>query len=191
MPDCAPKIIGIVSADKDLPEQGDRRWRVKSDFTPDEYIAYGNIIRNRADGQNVKTFVSDEWTLEYDLARAGLAKDVWVAAHLAKADGQINTGKRAYADVVARAEENFLALERGLSEEELASKVYAQFVASAGVSKAIAAQYLAERLENRMDGGELTREDFEKIIPVYLANAINYVTTKLGPDLWPVDEGAN
>ena len=60
----------------------------------------------------MKTFVSDEWTLEYDLAHAGLAKDMWVAAHLAKEDDQINAGKRKLSTkVITDAESSFTALD--------------------------------------------------------------------------------
>ena len=189
MPDCAPKIIGLTRADEDLPDLAGRRWRVKSDFTPDEYVAYGNAVRTRADGQNVKTFVSDEWTLEYDLARAGLAKDVWVAAYLAKADAQISNRRKNIADVVTEAEDDFSALDDELSEEELASNVYALFVSGARASKAIAAQYFAERLQGRVDREELTREELEQTMPPYLVDAIKYVTTKLRPDVWPIEQG--
>ena len=190
MPDCAPQIIGLVGAGEQLPEKGDRRWRIKSDFTPDEYIAHGDAIKSRADGQNVKTFVSDEWTLEYELARAGLARDVWIAAYLAKADGQIDTRRKTVNDVIAIAEEEFEALDDDLSREELASEVYALFVSGARASKAIAAQHLIERLESRMEAEELTREELEEAIPAYLVDAITYVTTKLQPDFRDNLEGA-
>ena len=183
MPDCAPKIVGLLKADEDLPNKGQRRWRTKADFTADELVAHGDAIRKKADGQNVRTFVSNEWTLEYELARAGLARDVWVAARLAHADDRINAGNIDVADVVAEAERAFDELDDRWSKEELASNVYALFMTGAKVSKAVAAQYLAERLEDRMARRELSRKVLMDHLPSYLVDAIRYVTTQVRPNM--------
>ena len=182
MPDCAPVIVRMIKADEDLPDMGNRRWRIRSDFAPGKLAAHGDAIRKKADGQNIKTFVSDEWTLEYELARAGLASDVWVATHLAKADDQINAGNKDVVAVAANAEEDFAALDNDLLEEELASMVYALFMTGTKASKAIAAQYLTERLESRIKKGELNSKDLMEALPSYLVAAIKYVTTKLEPN---------
>lgn len=181
MPNCAPAIVGLVKAGDDLPDKADRRWRVKSDFLPGELEARGDTIRQKADGQNVKTFVSNEWTLEYDLAHAGLAEEVWIAAKLARADEQINAGSQDVADVIAEAEDSFAALGEGLAADELASRVYALFTTGTRASKAIAAQYLAERLERCVEDDQLTSDNLNAILPAYLLEAIEYVTG--GPDL--------
>jgi hypothetical protein len=60
-------------------------------------------------------------------------------------------------------------------EEVLASHVYASF-AKDRVSKAIAAQYLAERLQSNYREGKLTSDELRKRLPVYLTKAIDYVT---------------
>ncbi|MCH7865190.1 MAG: hypothetical protein IIC56_08270 [Proteobacteria bacterium] len=90
MPDCAPEIIGLVEEGQQWKEIGKRRWRAKSDYDDASLAAKSEGLRAKASGQKVETFVADEWTLEYDLAFFGLAKDVWIAAHLAKADERIN-----------------------------------------------------------------------------------------------------
>ncbi len=101
MPDCAPEITGRVIPGKTWPEKNNRRWRAKKDYTPQELTARREVIRDKASGQNVKTFVADEWTLEYNLAYAGLAREVFVAARLAAYDERIAAGNvKAY--VVAR-----------------------------------------------------------------------------------------
>ena len=182
MPVCAPAIVGWFKEGEDLPDKGGRRWRIKSDFTADELAAHRKAIREKADGQNVRTFVSDEWTLEYDLARAGLARDVWVAAYLAKADDQINAGNKAVADVTAEAEGDFAKLDHGISADELASQVYARFTTGARASKTIAAQYLAERLEKHVAEGKLNKENLTAALPSYLVEAIRYVTVRSEPD---------
>lgn len=176
MPDCAPVITGRVKDDDALPDKACRRWWVKSDFSAGELEAHTEVIRQKADGQKVKTFVSDEWTLEYDLAHAGLAQDVWVAAHLAKADERINAGTLDADVATADAEAGFAALGEGLSAEERASRVYALFTTGTTASKAITAQYLAERLEKRVKGGGLTADGLKAALPDYLKESIEYVT---------------
>jgi putative ATP-dependent endonuclease of OLD family len=188
MPVCAPVIVGRLREGDDLPDRADRRWRVESDFTADELTARSNAIREKADGQNVKTFVSGEWTLEYDLAHAGLAKDMWIAAHLAKADDQINAGNKKPAAVITEAVDSYTALVDGLPTEELASRVYALFTTGTKASKAVAAQYLAERLDKRVADGELNAESLTAALPPYLVVAIEYVTGGFEPDA-PADQG--
>ena len=158
MPNCAPAIVGRIREGDELPPKANRRWRIKKDFTEAELGAHGDAIREKADGQNVKTFVSDEWTLEYDLAHAGLAKDVWVAGTLAGQDDQINAGTKSVAVLVDEAEAAFAEFDDEMPTDKLAAHVYALFSAGKRVSKAIAAQYLAERLESRVADGELTPE---------------------------------
>jgi putative ATP-dependent endonuclease of OLD family len=140
----------------------------------------------------VQTFVSDEWTLEYDLAigpkdenggnSCNLAEDVYVATCLAENDEAINAGTIAGDDVARAAMAAFDVLKttavakNGSSvEETIAATIYAK-LARDGVSKPITAQYLAERLQSKRDGGELTREDLRKRLPKYLTQAIDYVT---------------
>ena len=182
MPDCAPIIVGRLKKGEKLPDKANRRWRIKADFTEDELRANSDAIRAKADGQNVKTFVSGEWTLEYDLAHAGLAKDMWAAAHLAKEDDQLNAGKKNSTSVISEAEANFAAIGDGIKVEELASHVYALFTTGKKASKAIAAQYLAERLENRVASGELTGAELKAALPPYLVSAIEHVTAARDPD---------
>lgn len=177
MPECAPAIVGLVEAGQEPPDKARRRWRVKEDFTPRELCLHRDAIRGKADGQNVKTFVSDAWTLEFDLARAGLAQDVWVAATLAKEDDQINAGTKDVASVSSDAEKAFVSLGIDLDADELASRVYAIFTTGNRASKAIAAQYLAERLDSRVASGDLTKDALIAALPRYLVAAIEHVTT--------------
>ena len=189
MPDCAPIIVGRLKKDEELPDKANRRWRIKADFTDDELKAHSEAIRSRADAQNVKTFVSDEWTLEYDLAYSGLAKDMWVAAQLGREDGQINAGNKTVATVTAKAETNFAAFDDKLTPQELASHVYALFITGKRVSKAITAQYLAERLEKRVEDGDLSVDELSAALPHYLVAAIEHVTQTIGRDMQPKNGG--
>lgn len=175
MPDCAPAIVGKVKEGEAWPDS--RRWRVRSDFKADTLAGRREEIRAKASGQNVETFVADEWTLEYDLACAGLAEDVWIGAHLALADEQINAKKTDRATVQSDAASKFAALEAtGISKEELACRVYALFTTGSQASKAVTAQYLAERLEKRVGDGALTQQGLKERLPPYLVAAIEYVS---------------
>lgn len=126
-----------------------------------------------------RRIVAGEWTLEYDLAYCGLARDVWIAAHLAKADEQINAGKTTREAVARKALRSFADLSsKNLPNEELASHVYAQFAADSAASKATAAQYLACLLEARQKKGQLTPATVRAALPPNLAAAIDHVTLK-------------
>lgn len=109
MPDCAPAIMGLnpnkrTSTGKPAP----RRWRMLSDFGTTDVerepkLAAHRQKRTRGDGQNVKTFVANHWTLEYDLAVGGLMDWVHRAAMLALHDAKINERKLTRKKVLERA----------------------------------------------------------------------------------------
>jgi putative ATP-dependent endonuclease of OLD family len=114
MPNCAPLITGKVGDGEDWPKPALRRWRVKKEV--DLPKARKDILE-KASGQCVKSFVSDEWTLEYDLAlgpkgrdgqfAGGLAKHVYVAACLAEKEEAINAGRKKTSEVIESALEEF------------------------------------------------------------------------------------
>jgi len=179
MPNCAGAITGKTLPTKEkLGQKGLDDKRVS--------------LRAKASGQCVETFVSDEWTLEYDLAYSGLAEHVYVAAHLAKRDEALG---EAILRTDTAAEGAFKTLENeakraveeenadGCSYEEiLAAKVYAQFTKGTRASKAVAAQYLAGRLQAKQAKGDLTVEDLRARLPRYLVQAIEYVTPTRAPE---------
>ena len=193
MPDCAPVIVGKLNEGAPWPDTAHRKWRAKKDLAAVDAL---NVLRSnketKASGQYVKTFVSDEWTLEYDLAlgpkdkagsfSTGLAEDVFVAARLAANDEAIHEDKRTIADVEATALSEFASIKSNVQakdgctvQEVLASQVYAMF-ADGTASKAIAAQYLAERLRAANKVGKLTSKELRNRLPTYLTAAIDYVT---------------
>lgn len=189
MPDCAPAIIGKVKEGEAWPSKDQRQWRAKCDFAGDELTARRETIREKASGQNVESFVADEWTLEYDLAYAGLGEHVWVAAQLARKDDQINAGTKDRDDVEIEARQAFAELvAQGLQKNEVASRVYALFTKGTAASKAVAAQYLAERLENLITKDELASEALKASLPAYLVAAIEHVTAAPAPAEAQADE---
>lgn len=179
MPDCAPEILGKIKLGEEIPKRppSKRQWRIKSEFSGNELAERKQSRIDKASGQNVRTFVAGEWTLEYDLAYSGLAYEVWQGAVLALADHRIHDGKVTRQDVVKERASEFSAL-NGLTAEVLASHVYSKFEAE-GASKAIGAQYLAELLEEAFEKGNLNSEGLCSKLPSYLVDAIGYVTIPL------------
>lgn len=205
MPDCAPLLLGKVK-EGEWPEKNSRRWKAKKDFgTSAELANYRKEKDAKATGQYVKSFISDEWTLEYDLAlgpkddkavfTGGLAEEVFVAVCLAEADESINAKKKTVDEIKQIAVGEFAGIKKSsvakdgcAVEEVIASIVYAKLVRS-GVSKAIVAQYLAELLKLRFGEGESINNDLRQCLPAYLTNAIDYVTggSKVKPEQKNVD----
>lgn len=146
MPNCAPVIIGSVKEGDDWPQINKRRWRAKKDIGDEKALQdHREKKRAKAAGQYVKTFVSDQWTLEYDLSLGpkgengvfpgGLAEDVFIAACLADDDDAINAGTKEIANVEQAAIAKFASLKGATeakdgctTEEVLASSVCAKFV---------------------------------------------------------------
>lgn len=190
------KIVGRFGFERDedieKDENSKRKWRSEND--PKFGLLLANaassnnieIGRNRYlfkksedDGQFVKTFVSDQWTFEYDLAFAGLAEEVFIAAKLAIADEKLHTSsdyQTEYSKAHDDARSNFRKLrERGHDNEELAILAYAPFISGRKASKSIAAQYLSDILVARFKISD-NDEALESRLPTYLVEAIKYTT---------------
>ncbi|MPQ71780.1 MULTISPECIES: AAA family ATPase [unclassified Pseudomonas] len=185
MPDCAPAILGLVDDDDDPRWNGKhRRWKAMRHFGDDEGSRNKSLSDRRVklkadDAQNVETFVADHWTLEYDLAFAGLAKQLLVAARLAENDDVLNQEKKKHEEVIREAETEFGQLSQ--SSETLAhlcSHIYSLFTTKKA-SKAITAQYLVDVLDNDLQRKVLSREQIVDSLPGYLKEAITYATTRL------------
>lgn len=177
MPDCAPVITGRVSPGEAWPEKKKRRWRAKMDYTPQELTARREEIRSKAAGQNVETFVADEWTLEYDLTHAGLAREVFVASRLAMEDEHIAAGKVKPYIVVRQALRDFNDLAgKHANLDELATHIFEPFINDSRLSKATAAQYLACILQSRHRRGRMKPESLRSMLPRYIVGAIEHVT---------------
>ena len=183
MPDCAPQILGLVVDDDDAKWISPRRrWyatRHFGDTEPEQEVAL-TARRNKlreGDDQNVKTFVADHWTLEYDLAYFGLAKEIYTAATLAKNDDPLNEDRKTLDVVLGEAAECFATITaESQTREEIGSKVYKMF---SSASKAITAQYLAGLLEDSVAKGDLSAEQLRALLPPYIIGALEFATTRL------------
>jgi len=188
MPNCAPLILELVTDDEDPKWASPRRkWRVKREFGVNAVEQLAGLKAKRVrlsegDGQNVSTFVADEWTLEYDLAFAGLDEEVYIAAVLAANDDPLNDEKKTHLDVVAVAKAryaSFVAIADG-DREVLCSHIYEMF-SSKRASKAIAAQHLADLLNERFSKYEIDSAWLTARLPAYIKDSISFATTPTAP----------
>lgn len=124
-------------------------------------------------GQCVKTFVSPHWTLEYCIALSPDLREmefeaIKSAGQEMKEDGY--SGKEVT--------EDWATFSSGLEDVTLAKKIY-ELVKSDGkkkISKAIAAQYLAKSLEEKLGDKDLTDKIKKDENIDYIIQAINHVT---------------
>lgn len=171
MPDCAPGICidkKYTLDKKTWPEKVNRAWRTESDFTKEAAEAHLEKIKERADGQRVRTYVAGHWTLEYDLAYKGLQnkdmKEVLINSLIKVSYAPQNrTNKK---------DELIDDLNKYQTIEEQASYFYSYFT-SKKASKADFAQQFAFELEKNYTG---KADALKKTIPDYLVSAIEYAT---------------
>jgi putative ATP-dependent endonuclease of OLD family len=160
------------------PKPDDKAKTPKTPPTPEERKAQ---LRQR-DGEAVKTFVSPQWTLEYDLARSGLSREVYVAVQVAKkAQSRAkNKGEPLTADQRDRARKQAEGRYDALSTrtnndlDQLAAAAYEPLYKKQA-SKAEAAEILAQILAS----DRRPIDEMRKQIPEYLVEAIDYVTGAL------------
>ncbi len=164
MPDCAPSIcLDNKYVDKtQWPTR--RQWKTESEFSTqaakEEHL---RLIKERANGQNVKTFISTNWTFEYEFALSNLADDLVEAIVNVKYAPTNRESKKA--EIASK-------LNEFESDEEKASYIYSFFTMHS-TSKAEVAQQLAVILERKYEGNS---QYLEENLPLYLVDAIKYVT---------------
>lgn len=163
----------IVPSHVDYIEKGKRR-KFFDEFKPEEIDALVARKKARAEGGATSVFVSDYWTLEYDLAQSGVARlmhDAVVLTVNAGSDGYLDEAGRTAALLDAdMAWKGFD--EAGATAEQRAAKIYKPLCVE-GASKAIAAQFAAELVLSRNYG---SGEDLFNSLPVYLQEAITHLT---------------
>lgn len=180
MPDCAPEIRRLKDVKGAVwPDIAKRRWRAMKDFgSTSEEIAEGlkkhREKRCESDGQCVRTFVADHWTLEYDLAFKGLSKEVHHAAYLAIYEEKIDDGTETKVSLLKKADTALQKIQTNhTSEEARCSAIYKLFNRA---SKAIAAQHLIDFIDQRFDDKSLDASKLRDLLPTYVVHAIEYAT---------------
>jgi putative ATP-dependent endonuclease of the OLD family len=180
MPDCAPLIVGKQKPGEALPSN--RRWKMKADYPGTQLNEHREKLRAKATGKDVETFVANHWTLEFDLAREGLAEEVWIAIHLADQEDKLlgNSFRTIRAALVAQKE--FKQLRQTHQDDDvLCSHIYAKLI-NGQISKTITAQYLAEVLEVEFAYEKLNAASLVTRIPEYVRQSIEFVTRPLSED---------
>jgi len=172
LPSCAPEILELNT------ESQNRKWTHEGEYEEGKLEEKRQQLSNKVSGQNVISFPSELWTLEFDLANKGLFREVWLAAKLAKDDDNKKT-------IVKSIKEGLSELksinEAGLNDNQKAVHCYSRFTTSSTayaegkskVSKSIAAQYLSEILFRRY---KKAPEKLRENLPSYIIEAIEHVT---------------
>ncbi len=171
-----PAIPVALLADRDIPPDvaknlvGERK--TEREWTAEEREAW--IARlTKEDGQTVATFVSEQWTLEFDLARRPqLAALVHQAVWLARQPARLTRDQ-----IVQRANDEIAAWKAaGRSDDEIATEIYTP-AHNKLVSKTEIAEQLADLIGRLAD----TPDVFAAKCPPYLVRAIRHATKYAEP----------
>jgi putative ATP-dependent endonuclease of OLD family len=120
-------------------------------------------------GGCVRVFPSEQWTLEYDIARK---RDCAILIHQAICLARGQRGRtRDQIKVDAVAEVLALQADNAKTDETIAVEIFAP-LAKSGLSKAEVAEQLARLIDEIAD----TPEVFRRKLPSYLVDAIDYAT---------------
>jgi putative ATP-dependent endonuclease of OLD family len=150
-PDCARELVGTRKTES--------KWDQEE---KEEYLR--SLIKD--EGGCVKAFPSEQWTLEYDLARQpGCTVLVHQAVKLAK--GSRNNTRQQILDAAAAEIASWQS-----DTEDVAVSVF-EPIARGTVSKAEVAQHLAELIDQLPDDAAT----FRGKLPPYLVRAIDYATS--------------
>lgn len=155
--------------------QKEHSRRKVEDYTPTEISEVRQKKVDRAKGGSTDVFISDHWTLEYDLLRSGLAKATYCAIQLEQAEGAKGFLKKPeFEQVLKDAQEEFDELATKFSLEAIAALAY-EPLQSKKASKAVVAQYLA----SLVSGGDFGEGDaFFELLPLYVQHALEHLVPK-------------
>ncbi|OFC70822.1 ATP-dependent nuclease [Alteromonas confluentis] len=146
---------GVGFKTRSFPDRGNgkkgnlNRWLSYYDDKPDKLKERKDTKREQ-DGENVKTFISEEWTFEYCLAKSGLGKELYLA--------------------LKGSEEGFDSLRE--DAEEKAIQIY-KMIESMSSGKTETTYKLVDVLNKEFEGKPI---ELRKRLPSYIVSAIEYVT---------------
>lgn len=173
MPECAPSIcIDEKYKDRNLWPKKNRKWKVESEI--EDKKIYIQEIEKKANGQNVKTFIPEQWTLEYELAVNGLGEEM--LRTIATMRVEKIQDKEKEEEKAELLKEYIKEYNKYQNKEEKAAYVYSFFLHKL-VSKAEFAQQFSFDLECIFENKKV--EDIVKVFPKYLVKAIEYVTEEI------------
>jgi len=154
-----------------------------NDIKPDLGLSAQEIADKRTEkeakynGQEIKTFISPDWTLEYDIALSGLKKEFYTAVLRAEKIQNSDTYGLTPAKITEINRKVDTDFHTWTSEHktgrEIAKAIYEDYMLEKKISKAIVAQCFAALLKE-CEGIKERIEVDEKL--KYIVDAIKYVT---------------
>ncbi len=154
-----------------------------NDIKPDSGLTEEQIKDKRTEkeakynGQETKTFISPDWTLEYDIALSGLKKEFYTAvlqAEKIKNSDTYGLTPDKITEVNEKVETDFTTwTSEQKTDQEIAKAIYEGYMLDKKISKSIVAQCFASLLKE-CEGIKERIEVDEKL--EYLVIAIKYVT---------------
>ncbi|MDP2207701.1 MAG: AAA family ATPase [Bacteroidota bacterium] len=154
-----------------------------NDIKPDSALTQEQIKEKRTEkeakynGQDVRTFISPDWTLEYDISLSGFKKEFYTALLQAEKIQNSDTyglTPEKITEVNQKVETDFTTwTNKHKTEQDVAKAIYEDYMLNKKISKAIIAQCFAallkecEGIKERIEGDEKLK---------YLVDAIKYVT---------------
>lgn len=160
--------VAVVTDNDIKPDSGLTEKQIE-DKSTDKEVKYN--------GQEVKTFISPDWTLEYDTSLSALKKEFYTAVLRAEKIQNSDTYGLTPAkitEVNQKVETDFSTwTSNHKTEPEIAKTIYEDYMLNKNISKAIVAQCFAALLKEC--GGIKERIEVDEKLK-YLVNAIKYVT---------------
>ena len=156
---------------------------IDNDIKPDSGLSVQEIADKRTEkeekynGQEIKTFISPDWTLEYDISLSTLRKEFYTAvlrAEKIQNSDSYGLTPAKITEVNQKVETDFTTwTSEHKTEQEIAEAIYKDYMLNKEISKAIVAQCFAALLKE-CEGIKERIEVDEKL--KYLVDAIKYVT---------------
>ena len=160
--------VAVVTDNDIKPDSGLTEEQIKEKRTEKE---------TRYNGNEIQTFISPDWTLEYDIALSGLKKEFYTAVLRAEKIQNSDTyglTPDKITEVNQKVETDFTTwTSERKADQEIAKSIYEGYMLDKKISKAIVAQCFAALLKECEVINERIEVD-EKL--KYLVDAIKYVT---------------
>jgi len=150
-----------------------------SGLSPQEVADKKTKKEAKYNGQEIKTFISPDWTLEYDIALSGLKKEFYTAV--------LRAEKIQNSDIYCLTEEKIEEIKQKVEndfnngdyadkiDQEIAKSIYEDYIVKKNISKAIVAQCFTSLLIKLKCEGIRERIEVDEKFK-YIVDAIKHVT---------------
>ncbi|HYG40074.1 MAG TPA: AAA family ATPase [Cytophagales bacterium] len=182
--------VAVVTDADVIPIEG------KGIYKDERIEGLGKVLTNEIEkigknfnGQNVKTFIAEKWTLEYELSRSTLKNEFYMAVLLAdyiKNSDKVGLTDKKVKKAEIRVEADFKRWEQSWAadprkNEKIAFQIYNNIMLKKGQLKSITAQCFANLLlEKARTDKDALKAAFENDSTLkYLSDAIKYAVNKI------------